>query len=179
MMILCVGAWAGAAARDGEPAAAENPANAAYVIEGEAIRMVDGKAEHHVAPGSAERVETRILGEPVWGDLNGDGREDAVMVLSHRTGGTGSFYYVAAAIQSANGWIGTNAVLLGDRIPSMALAIRHGVVIASYADRRATDPMAAAPSVETRKFLRFRGGTLIEDASVSTEGMSEMAPKAP
>jgi len=43
-------------------------------------------------------------------DLNSDGLMDMVFLLQQENGGSGVFYYVAAAIKSADGYIGTNAM---------------------------------------------------------------------
>lgn len=142
-------------------APSSDPLNAAYLIEGQRIMLSDGKAERPVLPGSAEQFETRVFGSPERGDLDGDGDEDAALVLLHRTGGTGTFYYVAAAIQGPEGLFGTRAVLLGDRVAIQSIRIRNGMVLANYADRRATESMATAPGVGQTKYLTLRDGDLV------------------
>jgi hypothetical protein len=149
---------------------AGDPLNATYVIEDVAITLSGGQAQRPVLPGSAEQVETRVFGEPEWGDLDGDGDEDAALVLLHRTGGTGTFYYIAAAIRGQAGFIGSNAVLLGDRVAVQAMHIRNGVLMANYADRRAAEPMTTAPSVAYTKYLTLQAGNLIA-APAFTDGV--------
>ena len=39
-----------------------------------------------------------MFGKPAYGDLNRDGRDDAVLFRMHDPGGSGTFYYVAAEI---------------------------------------------------------------------------------
>jgi hypothetical protein len=70
----------------------------------------------------------------VFGDLNEDGNEDAALFLVHQPGGSGTFYYIAAALNANGGFRGTNAVLLGDRIAPQTIEIRDGVVNRSYTD---------------------------------------------
>ncbi len=67
--------------------------NAAYRIDGREIRLVDGRAETHVTPGAAATMRTALYGEPVWGDLNGDGQDDAAVLLVQEAGGSGHFYF--------------------------------------------------------------------------------------
>jgi hypothetical protein len=121
--------------------------NATYLIEKQAFRLVNGRAEVHPAPGSAIKITTVVFGKPAYGDLNHDGRDDAALFLIHDPGGSGTFYYIAAAIAAGDIYQGTNAVLLGDRVFPRTIHIRNGVIVAQYDDRRPDEPMAAAPSI--------------------------------
>lgn len=77
-------------------ATARDPLNAAYVIQGERIRLRDGGFETAAAPGSASRRTVRVLGAPARGDLDGDGRADYALVIVDDAGGSGTFYHAAA-----------------------------------------------------------------------------------
>jgi len=134
--------------------------NATYFIEKQEVRLIGGRAEVQAAPGSAIKITTAIFGEPVFGDLDGDGRDDAALFLMHNPGGSGTFFYVAAAIAKTGGYQGTNAVLLGDRVAPRAIYIRNKVIVADYADRRPDEPMAAAPSIIKTMYLTLKEGRL-------------------
>ncbi|MEE4261219.1 MAG: hypothetical protein V2I56_00930, partial [Desulfobacteraceae bacterium] len=97
---------------------------------------------------------------PVYGDLNGDGRDDAALFLVYDPGGSGTFYYVATAIARDGIFQGTNAVLLGDRIAPRTINIRNKVIAVYYADRRPDEPMAAAPSIVKTMYLTLKKGRL-------------------
>jgi hypothetical protein len=140
--------------------AAADPLNAAYVIDDQVLRLRAGRHEPQAAPGSAAMRTTRIFGKPAFGDLDDDGRPDAALLLVQQPGGSGSFFYVAAALNRSDGYHGTNAVLLGDRIAPQSVAIRHGVVMANYADRRADEPMTARPSIGKTAYLTLASGQL-------------------
>lgn len=140
---------------------ASSPLEATYLIGGEAVRLVDGHAEAAAAPGSAARVQTDVLGEPVHGDLDGDGDEDVALFLVHQPGGSGTFVYLAAAIHVDSGFVGTNAVLLGDRVFPQQVTVRNGIAFAEYADRRPGEPMAAVPTVPRTGHLTLEGGRLV------------------
>jgi hypothetical protein len=74
-------------------------------------------------------------------DLDHDGRDDAVVILVNEPGGSGSFYYVAAAYNDGTQFVGSTALLLGDRIDIQSVAVSDGIVIVSYSDR----PQPGAP----------------------------------
>ena len=154
----------------GEPAGrpgARSHKDATYVIAGRAITLTDGVSDIEAAPDSASRIVTRHLGPEVWHDLDGDGREDVAFVLTQQTGGSGTFYYVVAALQTERGFVGSHAWLLGDRIALQRLEISGdgAFVVVSYADRRPGESFAAPPSVARRVSLRLDPTTMrLEEA---------------
>lgn len=143
-------------------AAPSDPLNTTYLIEGKPIHLRDGRAEAPAAPGSAARVRTVVLGAPVYGDLTGDGEADAALILVQDSGGSGTFYYVAAALRMGVSYRGTNTARLGDRVAIHDLRIRNGVVIVDYADRRTSEPMSAEPTVDESRDFVLRDGKLRE-----------------
>lgn len=158
------------AAQNGAPASpATDPLNATYLIGDEAIHLNAGRAERQAAPGSATMVTTTVFDTPVFGDLDGDGTDDAALLLVQQPGGSGSFYYVAAGLAADGLYHGTNAVLLGDRIAPQTLAIRNGVIVANYADRRPDQPMSAPASVGKSEYLTVRDKQL-EKAAITDKG---------
>jgi hypothetical protein len=132
------------------------------VIEGRAVTLVGGLSDVPAAPGSASRVVTRYFGNEATGDFNGDGQPDVGFVLTQSPGGSGTFYYAAVALRTPAGYVGTNAVLLGDRIAPQTTEARDGTLIVNYADRRPGEPMTARPSVGVSKYLKVVGGRLVE-----------------
>jgi hypothetical protein len=161
-LVVAVGAWYWLIG--GAPAPAQNVLdykNATYVIEGQPVALVDGRAETPAAPGSASMVVTQYFGNEATGDLNGDGTPDVVFLLTQNSGGSGTFYYVVAALETAGGYEGTSAVLLGDRVAPQTTEIRDGQVIVNYAERRADEPMTARPSIGVSKYLKVEGTTLV------------------
>jgi len=134
-----------------------DPANATYRIDGAPVTLVEGRSSAAAAPGSATQVTTSIFGEPVSGDLNGDGTPDAAMVIVQNPGGSGTFYYVVAAINASNVAEGTNAVLLGDRIAPQTISIENGQIVVNYAERKPSEPMSSPPSIGVTKYLTITG----------------------
>lgn len=126
-----------------------SPKDATYIIDGQKVTLKNGVSEVEAAPGSASKIITRYFGNEVKHDFNKDGREDVVFLLTQQTGGSGTFYYVVAALNTPQGYVGSQALLLGDRIaPQTTEMVGAGdVVVVNYADRGPQDSFAVAPSV--------------------------------
>jgi len=139
------------------------PAAPVFIIDGQQVTLVNGRAETPAAPDSASKIVTRYFGNVAAGDLNSDGVPDVAFLITRNSGGSGTFYYVVAMLVTADGnYQGTNAVLLGDRVAPQTTEIKGGEVIVNYAERAAGEPMTAQPSVGVSKYLRLVGTTLTE-----------------
>ena len=122
-----------------------SPKNATYYIEGKAVTLVNGIAETEAAPESAAKVTTRYFGNEVKHDLNDDGLEDVAFILTQETGGSGAFFYFVAALNTPTGYVGSQAVFLGDRIAPQTTGMEEGttamgskrqnVIVVNYAVR--------------------------------------------
>ncbi|HEX2978976.1 MAG TPA: hypothetical protein VHO48_01810 [Anaerolineaceae bacterium] len=142
--------------------------NATYEIEGSAVTLVDGTAETEAAPGSAMKNTTRVFGNEAFGDLNGDGVEDVAFLLTRDNGGSGTFFYAAVALGTEDGYTGTNAIFLGDRIAPQTTLIEDGVIVVNYAERGPEDSFTDQPSVGVSKYLHVVDNELSEtDSPVS------------
>ena len=102
----------------------------------------------------------RVVGEPVYGDLNGDNRKDAALVLVHDPCGNGNFYYVVTAIVKSGHWQSTNAVIIVDRVAPGTIRIHNGLIVARYTDRRPDQSMAQTPYVDKTLSLKLINGRL-------------------
>lgn len=144
---------------------ADDYRNATYIIDGEPVTLIDGVAETEVAPGSASKIITRYFGNELIADLNNDGREDVVFVLTQETGGSGTFYYTVAALNTGDGYIGSQAYLLGDRIAPQTTELsqnpnHQNVIVVNYADRTPGEPMSTQPSVGKSVWLKLDPQTM-------------------
>jgi len=137
-----------------------DPLNTSYVVDGSSVTLVNGKAETSVAPGSASKMVTTVFGPPLSTDLNNDGKKDAVVILTQNAGGSGTFYYVATAINTGAGASGTNALLLGDRIVPQNTEVNNNQIVVNYADRKADKPMSTVPSVGVTTYAQLNGTTV-------------------
>ncbi len=134
--------------------------NIAYKIEAVNVQLLNGAAETEAAPGSASKVETKYFGNDLVTDLNSDGRDDIVFLLTQSTGGSGVFYYVVAALNLESGYVGSDGYFLGDRIAPQTINVspnpRHvNVIVANYADRSPGEPMIDRPSIGKSAYLKL------------------------
>jgi len=126
-----------------------NYKNITYEVEGQTVTLEN---------------KTHYFGNEAFGDLNGDGKEDIAFLLTQSPGGSGTFFYVAVALKITDGWQGTNAVFLGDRIAPQTTEIRDGEIIVNYAERKLNEPMTTPPSVGVSKYLKIVNNRLVEVA---------------
>jgi heat shock protein HslJ len=145
-LVSCVAS--GCSARDADSRVSIDHRNAEYQIDERRVTLADGRAETPAAPGSATMLVTRYFGNEARADLNGDGRHDVVFLITHEPGGSGTFYYVVAALANEDRYIGSRALLLGDRIAPQSTEIdANGIITVSYADRAPGESFATPPSV--------------------------------
>ena len=163
MVIIIFSACAGSGENttDSSNASISDPLNTTYTIEDQTIKLINGRFESQAAPGSATMIQASVVDRPVYGDLDRDGDDDAVVVIVYDSGGTGTFYYIAAAVNHKGVFSGTGGYLLGDRIAVQNVEIRSQMVVVKYSDRRPQEPMSAPPSVGTTIQLVFADGQLI------------------
>jgi hypothetical protein len=138
--------------------------NSTYLLGKESITLVNGIFEKKAAPNSSAVNKTQVWEQPIIGDLNADGKDDAAVCLINTPGGSGTFYYIAAAINDANmkNFKGTNAVFLGDRIQLSKLSIENNIISVTYNEIQAGKAMTATPSVTVSKKFKVENGLLKE-----------------
>lgn len=147
-----------------QPPAIFDPLNTTYTIDEQPITLVEGKYKSEAIPGSGIEDTVQVFGVPAIGDFDEDGDSDAAMMLVENPGGTGTFYYLASAVNENGKTKGTNAIFIGDRISPKNIEIRGRKIIVNYADRKPDEPMAVAPSVSITKEFVVAQGILREAA---------------
>jgi hypothetical protein len=133
--------------------------NTKYIIDGNEIQLKDGYAESTI-PQSTSKIITRYFGNEFITDLNNDGLDDVVFILTQETGGSGTFYYAVGAINTYKGYVGSDGYYLGDRIAPQSIENspnpRHkNVVVINYAERKNGEPMTTQPSEMKSVYLKI------------------------
>jgi hypothetical protein len=145
------------------PKPGPDPFNATYIIEGQNVTLQNGQSTQTIPGSSAQIVTQNFSSTPTYGELTGDSQKDAAFVLTQTNGGSGQFFYVVASLKNPAGFIGTNGVLMGDRIaPQGPVLITNSVIEVSYADRADGEPMTTKPSVMKSLRLQVVNGVLQE-----------------
>lgn len=129
--------------------------NVTFDIDGNNVSLKNGPAEIANIQDSASATTINYFGNEATGDLNGDGLPDTAFLVTKTTGGSGTFYYAVVALKTADGYKGTNAFFIGDRIAPQANNINESAreLYINYAERKPSEPMTAKPSVGATKIL--------------------------
>lgn len=104
--------------------------------------------------------ELQYFGNEFWHDLDNDGREDVVFLVTYEPGGTGTFFYAVSALATDDGFVGSDGYLLGDRIAPQNIELspnpRHiNVVVVNYADRTEEESFTTEPSIGKSAYIKL------------------------
>jgi uncharacterized lipoprotein YbaY len=168
--LLCIpaGEEAAAGAEDaGQGLSSEQLANAIYQgIYDEPVQLTDGEyvGEPFVEGGASRPTVTLLDQFTAQGDLNGDGVEDAAVVLAENSGGSGTFIYLAAVVNQDGQPVNQATTLLGDRVQIDSVVIDNGDVAVSMVTHGPDDPMCC-PTQQVIKSYQLQGDQLVETSS--------------
>jgi heat shock protein HslJ len=153
---------------DGEGAVAGLPAtsvatlgNLSYsgLFDDQEITLAGGV---YSATSDGETIVVHLLASFVaLGDLNGDGREDAVALLELDTSGSGRFTFAAPVLDVLTTPTVGTAVEVGDRIQPNALSIADGQAVFEYVGHGAGDG-DCCPSWNIHHTFAWQDGALVE-----------------
>ena len=97
-----------------------------------------------------------------YGDLNADGKEDTVLLLTRYGAGSGIFIYLAAFTSGPVTYKGSKAIFIGDRIAPKSLSIKGDTVTVEYLDRKPDEAFATEPTVSASKQFTYKNGEFVE-----------------
>lgn len=128
------------------------------------VQLRAGRYEHKYGSGATE-VDQIVFQAAGFGDLNGDGVEDGAAVVAVSTGGSGSFYYLAAMLNQAGEPQQAGVVLLGDRIQLESVTVEDGAIVVKMKVAADGDPLCC-PSHEVTQTYRLveSGLELVEES---------------
>ena len=129
--------------------------------EDTAIRLVDGMGTLVYGEGATERVHVGLVDDRVaFGDLDGDGVADAVVVAYVNSGGSGTFIYLIAVLDRDGAPVQAAHAFLGDRVPVQSLTIASGKIVAQTVAHRPSDGLCC-PSLEITRRFTLQGNRLV------------------
>ena len=157
-------------AEDAAPEAMEPPAalshdnlvSATFTNEmfPDAFTLDEGHAEIEAAPGSASRITADLHPEAAYGDLDGDGDQEAAAILYVSGGGSGTFRYLVAVDEVDGVPMQLASMILGDRVKIDGLAIDEGRIVIDVTTHGPDDPMCC-PTQEDTLVYGLTGGELL------------------
>jgi len=150
--------------------------NASYHGVGEAdslFTLSDGSWKGSPAAKGAASVPavTLVRDFRLAGDLDGDGREDAVVVLAASTGGTGEMSYLAVVARDGAGSRNVATAAVGDRVQLRAGRIEGRRVVLDLVQAGADDAACCPGDLVTRSW-ELKSGSLLEGERVVTGRLS-------
>ena len=170
------------------PAAASTPAQSAeltpealanatyssdYAATGE-ITLVDGQAEEEIAPGSASKLVVTLIEPTAFGDLDGDGVDDAAVLLASNSGGSGTFIDLHAVLDEDGEPVDAASAFLGDRVQVNRLTIEDGQIVVDMIAQGPNDPMCCPTQRVQRTYvLEDDALILVEEVELPSDEPSE------
>ncbi len=142
---------------------AEQLANATYWgIEERPVRLVDGTWEGPpFVAGAASRPRVRLLEPRLRTDANGDGVDDAWVLLTRDSGGSGEYLYVAAVTARGGRTDNRGTLRVGDRVDIMAFEISDGNARLDYVTQAPGEP-ACCPTLMVSSVYGLEGYRVVE-----------------
>jgi hypothetical protein len=125
-----------------------SPYDATYNIWGQETTLRNKESRVAISPGSSVEIVTKYFGNDIKYDLDHDGRNDTIFMLTQETGSSGIFYYVVALIDTEKGRLGLDGVYVGDRIAPQSMYMEAGeILVINFAERKIGQSFAEQPIV--------------------------------
>jgi heat shock protein HslJ len=136
------------------------------------VRLVNGRFEGEpFAEGGMSRPTVQLIGNVLeTGDLDGDGSDEAVVLLVENSGGTGSFVYLAAVGRRGGEVVNLGTSLVGDRVQIRSIRV-DGEHVELRVVQQGPDDAACCPSQKATRVWTLDGG-LVESSTDVTGTLS-------
>jgi hypothetical protein len=124
------------------------------------VRLKDGY--HETEYSDSETIAfIKLTGKIAFGDLNGDGAQDAAVILLSSGGGSGGFFELAVMINQNGTPVQAASQSLGDRADVKSIAIRSGIIVIDILLHGPGDARCC-PSIRQIQRYRLDGGRLVQ-----------------
>ena len=143
-------------------------ANGSYRgIYDDPVTLEDGSYEGEPS-GGASRPSVRLVRDfRLTGDLNGDGQQEAVVLLSESSGGTGNSNYLAAVGRRDGAIFNLGTALVGDRVQIMDARVIDGKVEINVVQAGPNDPMCCPSQKATRRWSLTASGFVESEPAIT------------
>ena len=170
LMLAAMSGPALATGLDTQPLGLTRLQNSAYSgfedIEGQVVLDAGHWEGEPPQPDSASIPRVDFLGDLVArGDLDGDGEDEAAVMLTTTFGGTGVYHYIAVVDQLAGENRNIDTRLVGDRVQLRGMRIEEGYLVLDLVRAGPGDPGCCPTEVVTLQY-RLQDGTIGEPVQV-------------
>lgn len=118
------------------------------------FRLKDGSFQSGSDPAKSDFLQANLADKVAFGDLNGDGMDDAAAVVGINTGGTGVFEYVVGVVSQDGKPAQAGYAYIDDRAIINNLSITDGKIILDTVIHAPNDPMCC-PTQPVKETLRL------------------------
>ncbi|MGD9075169.1 MAG: META domain-containing protein [Desulfobacteraceae bacterium] len=125
------------------------------------IRLFNGIYRGKIVPDSATELSVILSDQVAFGDLNGDGADDAAVVLITDPGGSGTFRHLGVVINEKGSPQHVASQLLGDRVRVKFLSVNSGEIVVQMMTHGPNDPMCCPTFQVMRNYVLQEGKLVI------------------
>ncbi len=139
--------------------------------------LVDGVYREKYMPDSATEMVISLADIYTFGDLNGDGVDDVLVILISYPGGSGTFFYLTAVLNQGGTPNPVASAFLGDRVIIRSMTIKSGQVVMEFITQGPDDPMCC-PNMDRRQVYALQDGSLNLLEQIDTPRTEPAVPRA-
>ena len=128
-----------------------------------AFQLTDG-VYYRTPPTSQESPDsytTRIQDPIIYGEINADGLEDALVILSTQNGGSGHFIELAGVLNQNGNPYNVSTISLGDRVVVESGKVENGIVVLNMRVHGSNDGLCC-PSQSVTWSFTLNGNQLVK-----------------
>src|SRR5690606_27850974 len=116
-----------------------------------------------------------LIEPTAFGDLNGDGVDDAAVLLASESGGSGTFIDLHAVLDENGAPVDAASAFLGDRVQVDSLVIEDGLILVDLITQGPGDAMCC-PTQQERRIYVLVDGELVDltDDGLSLETLGDL-----
>ena len=133
-------------------------------------KLTDGKYQEEYQPGAATKLIIQLYPAYATGDVNGDGVDDAAVILVANPGGSGTFYHLAVVVNQGGTPKHVASQSLGDRIIVKSISIKSGEIVLNMTVHGPNDPLCC-PTLEVTRTYKLQEDTLVQLSRTNGRGL--------
>jgi peptidoglycan/xylan/chitin deacetylase (PgdA/CDA1 family) len=139
--------------------------------------LVDGVYREKYMPDSATEMVISLADVHTFGDLNGDGVDDVLVILISYPGGSGTFFDLAAVLNQDGAPNPVATAFLGDRVIIRSMTIESGQIVLEFITQGPDDPMCC-PNMDRRQVYALEDNNLVLVEQIDTPRTEPAVPRA-